>query len=182
VDTVLGLVVAGFVELTEAGERRTNHEHIPDGALLILLGLVPAIAVRRRFPGTALALTTAIQASLWAMGTAPGPNVLAQLITPYSTAAYAGRRTRVGYGIAAGAVLVALAVPGPWVPAHVRGNVFGYLVFGGLAWLLGAVMRRRREGVARLADRAQRLEREQDLLARQAAADRAGAARRGRTT
>jgi signal transduction histidine kinase len=170
VDTALGLVVTGFLELTEAGERRANHEHVPDVALLMLLGLVPAIAVRRRFPGTALALTTAIQAGLWATGTAPGPNVLAQLIAPYSTAAYAGRRTRIGYGIAAGAVLAALAVPGSWASAHVRGNVFGYLVLGGLAWLLGAVMRKRREGVARLADRAKRLEREQDLLARQAVA------------
>jgi signal transduction histidine kinase len=168
VDAALAVAVTGFVVLTEIGERR-HHEHIPTAGLALLACLAPALTIRRRFPGTALALVTAIQVGLWATATAPGANVPAELIAPYSTAGYGGRRVRIACGVVAGAALVAIAVPG-W-PAGARLNVLGYLVPDGLAWLLGAVVRARRERTARLADRAARLERERDLQARQAVAD-----------
>jgi signal transduction histidine kinase len=170
VDAALAMAVTGFVVLTELGERR-HHEHVPTSGVLLLAGLAPALTVRRRFPGTSLALVSAIQLGLWATGTAPGANVPAELIAPYSTAAYGGRRVRVACGVIAGAALVAVAVPGWPGGTGARLAVLGYLVTGGLAWLLGAVVRARRERAARIADRVERLEREQDLQARQAVAD-----------
>jgi signal transduction histidine kinase len=167
VDAALAVAVTAFVVLTEISERR-HQEHVPTSGILLLCCLAPALTIRRRFPGTALALVTAIQVGLWATGTAPGANVPVELIAPYSAAVYAGRRVRIACGVVAGAALAAIALPNK---ASTREDVLAFLVAGGAAWLVGAVVRGRRERIARLAERAARLEREQDLQARQAVAD-----------
>jgi hypothetical protein len=87
VDAALAVAVTAFVVVTEISERRHN-EHVPTSGVLLLLCLAPALAIRRRFPGTALAMVAAIQGGLWLTGTAPGANVPAELIAPYSAAAY----------------------------------------------------------------------------------------------
>jgi signal transduction histidine kinase len=168
-DGVLAVAVTAFVMLTEVGERR-HHEHVPTAGVLLLLGLAPALAMRRRFPGTGLLLVVAVQIGLSLTGTAPGANVPAELIAPYSVAAYAGRRVRTATAVVAAAVLVALALPSGY-GADVRSGALGLLVGGAGAWLAGALVRGRRAGVGRLAERAARLERERDLLTRQAVAD-----------
>jgi signal transduction histidine kinase len=167
-DLALAIAVTGFVASAAAGARR-NHEHIPTAGVLILLGLAPALALRRRLPGTALVLVAAVQVGLLATGTAPGANVPAELIAPYSVAAYAGRRVRLACAVAAAVALVVVALP--WWSPGVRQGLLGFVVGGAGAWLLGAVMRRRRAGVGRLVEHAQRLERERDLQARKAVAD-----------
>jgi signal transduction histidine kinase len=169
VDAALAVSVTGFVVLTELSERR-HQEHVPTSGLLILACLAPALAIRRRLPGTALALVTAVQLGVWATGTAPGAHVPAELIAPYSAAVYGSRRVRIACGVLAGAALVAIAIPG-WPAGEARGGTLGYLVAGGGAWLVGAVVRARRERMVRLAERADRLERERDRQAREAVAE-----------
>ena len=168
VDIGLAVVVTGFVVVSLVAERR-HGEHVPTSGVLVLLGLLPALALRRLLPGTALGLVVAVQAGLALTGTAPGANVPAELIVPYSVAAYAGRRVRLATGVAAGAALVAMALP--WAPAGLRLDLLGFLVAGAGAWLVGAVLRGRRDKVVRLAEYAERVERERDLQARRAVAD-----------
>jgi signal transduction histidine kinase len=168
-DVGLAIVVTGFVVASAIGERR-NHEHIPTTGLLVLLGLLPALALRRRSPGTAMVLVVAVQLGLFATRTAPGANVPAELLVPYSVAVYAQRRVRAACAVGAAAALVAVALPW-WAPTGTRLNVLAFVVGGGGAWLLGAVVRARRERMGQLAEYAQRLERERDLQARKAVAD-----------
>jgi signal transduction histidine kinase len=168
-DTVLAVAVTAFVVVTEVGERR-NHEHIPTAGVLLLLLLAPALAMRRRFPGTGLVLVLAMQIGLSATRTAPGANVPAELIAPYSVAAYASRRVRMAVGVVAAAALVVVALP--WLPiGDVRGGILGFIIGGAGAWLIGALVRARRDSADRLAERAARLERDRELLTRQAIAE-----------
>jgi signal transduction histidine kinase len=164
------VVVTAFVVFTEISERR-HQEHVPTSGVLVLLCLAPALAIRRRLPGTALALVAAVQLGLLATRTAPGANIPAELIAPYSAAVYGSRRVRLAAGVVAGATLVTVALPGLPLRTGSRLDVLGFLVAGGAAWLLGMVMRSRRERVARVADRADRLERERDRQAQQAVAE-----------
>jgi signal transduction histidine kinase len=168
VDIGLAVVVTAFVVLSLVGERR-HGEHVPTSGVLVLLGLLPALALRRLLPGTALVLVVGVQIGLALTRTAPGANVPAELIVPYSVAAYAGRRVRLASGVAAGAALVATALP--WAPAGTRLDLLGLLLGGAGAWLVGAVLRGRRDRVVRLAEHAERVERERDLQARRAVAD-----------
>jgi signal transduction histidine kinase len=168
VDIALALVVTAFVVVSLVSERR-HGEHVPTSGALVVVGLLPALALRRLLPGTALVLAVAVQAGLALTGTAPGANVPAELILPYSAAAYAGRRVRLACGVAAGTALVAVALP--WAPAAVRLELLGFLVVGAGAWLIGAVLRGRRDRMVRLAEYAERVERERDLQARRAVAD-----------
>src|SRR5215467_8842273 len=142
VDVGFAAVVTAFVLVTEAGERR-HQEHVPSTGLWILVGLFPALAIRRRFPGTALGIVVLVQIGLAITRTAPGANVPAELIVPYSTGAYAGRRVRLVWAVLAGATVVALAVPG-WASAGTRLGVLEAGVAAGLAWLVGSVVRGRR--------------------------------------
>jgi signal transduction histidine kinase len=168
VDIGLAVVVTALVVVSLISERR-HGEHVPTPGVVILLGLLPALALRRLLPGTALVIVVAVQVGLALTNTAPGANVPAELIVPYSVAAYAGGRVRLACGVAAGAALI--AVPLPWAPAGVRLDLLAFLVAGAVAWLVGAVLRGRRDRMVRLAEYAERVERERDLQARRAVAD-----------
>jgi signal transduction histidine kinase len=168
VDIGLAVVVTALVVVSLISERR-HGEHVPTSGVVILLGLLPALALRRLLPGTALVIVVAVQVGLALTNTAPGANVPAELIVPYSVAAYAGGRVRLACGVAAGAALI--AVPLPWAPAGVRLDLLAFLVAGAVAWLVGAVLRGRRDRMVRLAEYAERVERERDLQARRAVAD-----------
>src|SRR6266536_3381944 len=95
--------------------------------------------------------------------------LLAALVAPYSVALYGSRRVRLIAAACAGVALIVLALPvsSGWD----RGNSLALLVAGAGAWLVGDVMRNRRAGVADLAERTARLERERDLEAARAAAE-----------
>jgi signal transduction histidine kinase len=168
-DVALAVAVTGFVMLSAIGERQ-HHERVPAVGVALLAVLAPAIAMRRRFPALALAIVVGVQVGLSATRTAPGANVPAELIIPYSTAVYGSRRVRLAAAVAAGAVLVAIALP--WQPfPHLRGDMAGLLFGGAGAWLIGTLIRGRRAQSQQLAERADRLERERDLLAREAVAE-----------
>jgi signal transduction histidine kinase len=135
-----------------------------------MAGLAPALAVRRRFPGTGLAAVAAIQIGLFVTGTAASANVLAELIAPYSAAAYATRRVRRACAVGTAVAVVGIAFAW-WGSAEGRLSALGIMIAGGVAWTVGAVIRVRREGTVRLAGRAAMLEREREALTRQAVAD-----------
>jgi signal transduction histidine kinase len=169
VDAVFAVAVAAFVVSTAIGERR-HQENIPTVGLWLMAGMAPALAVRRRFPGTCLAVVAAIQIGLFATGTAASANVLAELIAPYSAAAYSGRRVRQVCGVGAAVAIVGIAFAW-WASAEGRLSALGVMIAGGVAWTVGAVIRVRRERTVRLAGRAAMLENERETLTRQAVAD-----------
>src|SRR6266487_673359 len=130
---------------------------------------IPTLLVRRRLPGTTLAAVAGLQVGMLALGMPPSANFAAELVAPYSVAAHGSRRVRLAAAAAAGVALVAIALlpSGRWS----RGDALALMIAGAGAWLLGSVLRDRRAGVAELAERTARLERERELEARRAAAE-----------
>src|SRR5262245_21943014 len=133
VDVGFAVVVTALVAASAIGERR-NHEHIPTAGVIVLLGLAPALAARRRPPGVAMVIVIGVQVGLLATKTAPGANVPVELIVPYSAAVYAGSRVRVACAIGAAVAVVAAALPW-WAPENIRLDVLGFVVGSAAAWL-----------------------------------------------
>src|SRR6266487_377085 len=160
----------GLLSVTSALSDRRRGANIPTLGLVLLVALVPALLVRRRLPGTTLAAVAGLQVGMLALGMPPSANFAAELVAPYSVAAHGSRRVRLAAAAAAGVALVAIALlpSGRWS----RGDALALMIAGAGAWLLGSVLRDRRAGVAELAERTARLERERELEARRAAADR----------
>jgi signal transduction histidine kinase len=159
----------GLLSVTSALSDRRRGANIPTLGLVLLVALVPALLVRRRLPGTTLAAVAGLQVGMLALGMPPSANFAAELVAPYSVAAYGSRRVRLAAAAAAGVALVAIALlpSGRWS----RGDALALMIAGAGAWLLGSVLRDRRAGVAELAERTARLERERELEARRAAAE-----------
>src|SRR6266511_1992830 len=159
----------GLLSVSSALGARGRGANVPTLGLVLLAALVPALFIRRRLPGTSLAAVAGLQIGVIALGIAPGANFAAELVAPYSVALYGSRRVRLIAAACAGVALIVLALPvsSGWD----RGNSLALLVAGAGAWLVGDVMRNRRAGVADLAERTARLERERDLEAARAAAE-----------
>jgi len=159
----------GLLSVSSALGDRGRGANVPTLGLVLLAALVPALFIRRRLPGTSLAAVAGLQIGVIALGIAPGANFAAELVAPYSVALYGSRRVRLIAAACAGFALIVLALPvsSGWD----RGNSLALLVAGAGAWLVGEVMRNRRAGVADLAERTARLERERDLEAARAAAE-----------
>ena len=159
----------GLLSVSSALGDRGRGANVPTLGLVLLAALVPALFIRRRLPGTSLAAVAGLQIGVIALGIAPGANFAAELVAPYSVALYGSRRVRLIAAACAGVALIVLALPvsSGWD----RGNSLALLVAGAGAWLVGDVMRNRRAGVADLAERTARLERERDLEAARAAAE-----------
>ncbi|RSM44385.1 two-component sensor histidine kinase [Amycolatopsis balhimycina DSM 5908] len=143
----------------------------PDRRFLagIVVVLLTALALRRRFPLTALAVTAALSLALGLLGTSFPPTTVAVLVAVYTVAAY---RDRYRVAAAAGTV-VALAA------ADLGGDIglavfVAHLVFATAlvtaAFALGVTVRTRRAYLASLHDRAVRAERERDQESQIAAA------------
>src|SRR6266536_1644604 len=160
----------GLLSVSSALGDRGRGANVPTLGLVLLAALVPALFIRRRLPGTSLAAVAGLQIGVIALGIAPGANFAAELVAPYSVALYGSRRVRLIAAACAGVALIVLALPvsSGWD----RGNSLALLVAGAGAWLVGDVMRNRRAGVADLAERTARLERERDLEAAQRILDR----------
>jgi signal transduction histidine kinase len=159
----------GLLSVMSALSDRRRGANVPALGLVLLVALVPALLVRRRLPGTSLAAVAGLQIGMLALGMPPGANFAAELVAPYSVAAHGSRRMRLATAAAAGVALVIIALPrfGRWS----RGDALALMIAGAGAWLVGSVLRERRAGVAELAERTARLERERELEARRAAAE-----------
>jgi signal transduction histidine kinase len=148
----------------------------------VLLGLVIALAFRRRYPMGAFVTGIVVGAAQVLAGIRPSIIDVAIVFLLYTLAAYRPRRLSVpGLAICLIGGAAAVAVWRPTQLSLVNWIITGAIIFAGpclIAWVLGDSMRYRRAYYAALEDRAARLERERDAQAQiAAAAERARIAR-----
>jgi len=140
---------------------------LPDAVAALALVHTASLAVRRRWPVVALAVSLAT-----AIGVAATDNPLvilglAPLVVAYTVAAELPRR----HGVVALA-LVEAALVASLLPQDVDAStIVGDAVALAAAWLFGDTARRRREVLALHRDRAEQLERTQAEVARRAVAE-----------
>ena len=143
---------------------------------LLLLVTLP-LAVRRRMPAvTLLAATGALVLGAFLVRHSNGVPVgffLAMLLAFYSVGAHDDdRRSLFVGGVAVAAIAAAdLARPGTFSTSGTRPGA--WLAFA-IAWLVGRDLRRRRQRVADLEDRAEKLEREREEKSQRAVAEERG--------
>src|SRR5437016_11997994 len=148
------------------------------GVLAVLSVLVTLpLAVRRRAPaGTLLTVSGALVVAALLVSHSRGVPVavfLALLLAFYSVGAHCDDRRSYFVGVVAVVAIAAadLARPGSFSASGSRPSA--WLVFA-IAWLVGRDLRRRRQRVAELEDRAERLEREREEQAQLAVAEERG--------
>ena len=135
------------------------------GTILVLIGTVP-IAFRRRAPVEVLALVSGAQ-FLAEILDIEGSNWIGVLISLYSLAAHTNGRRRV-VAVAVFAVsATALIVIGYFRHELPLGGLISTMVSLTGVVILGDNLQRRRQHIIDLGERAERAERERDLLARQ---------------
>ena len=145
-------------------------------AALLLLVTLP-LAVRRRAPAaTLLTAAGAIVVAAFLVSHSNGVPVevfLALLLAFYSVGAHCDDRRSYFVGVVAVAAIAAadLARPGSFSASGTRPSA--WLAFA-IAWLVGRDLRRRRQRVADLEDRAAQLEREREEQAQRAVAEERG--------
>jgi signal transduction histidine kinase len=165
------LLAAGLTVLSMLSARGDSSRgaHVPALTYPLILAFLPAIALRRRWPGSTFALMALAQAGLVLLRTQPSANVLTWLVAPYSAAAYASRRVQlvIAGGTAVVLVLLGLPIGHGWAQ---RGEAVQLIVIGAGAWIAGMVVRSRRAAAEEVRQRAHRLEREREEHARQVAA------------
>ena len=166
----LALVVLGLVGLVvdTKSTTRTTPVHAADAlAVVLIIGQAAPLVWRRRYAVEVLAASTAAIVTYQIIGYADTPATLATLIAAYSVGAHVTRRRALW---SAGALLVTLTTlnaVGVYINrpnASVWDAIGNWIIFG-TAFILGDNMRRRRQRIADLEDRAAALERERGLEA-----------------
>jgi signal transduction histidine kinase len=178
-DGAMAFALAGWTQLDLwAHAPATMHVVGGRGVLSVLLLLVTLpLAVRRGTPAVALlAATGALILGALLVTHSNGVPVgvfLAMLLAFYSVGAHCDdRRSPLVGAVAVAAIAAAdLARPGTFSASGTRPAA--WLAFA-IAWLVGRDLRRRRQRVADLEDRALRLEREREEQAQQAVAEERG--------
>jgi signal transduction histidine kinase len=177
---LVALLVAVAIPAHLSGESSVGDPNQPDASwwtvLLVLAGIVP-LSWRRTRPLVAGSFVVAAEVVALFIGVG-GVGFLGSVVAVYSIGAHTSglARTRVMSAIA---VTVTLLFVAGWIDGLSLLNEF--VTTGGLlitAFVLGDNLRRRREHITGLADRAERAERERELLAEQrVAAERTRIAR-----
>jgi signal transduction histidine kinase len=177
---LVAMLVAVAIPAHLSGESSVGDPNQPDASwwtvLLVLAGIVP-LAWRRTRPLVAGSFVVAAEVVALFIGVG-GVGFLGSVVAVYSIGAHTSglARTRVMSAIA---VTVTLLFVAGWIDGLSLLNEF--VTTGGLlitAFVLGDNLRRRREHITGLADRAERAERERELLAEQrVAAERTRIAR-----
>jgi signal transduction histidine kinase len=167
-DLLLGAGLTALSLLAARGDS-SRGAYVPTLTYPLMLAFLPAIALRRRWPGGTFTLMALAQAGLVILRTQPSAFVLAWLVAPYSAAVYAARRVQLFIAGCAAVALVLLGLPvgHDWAQ---RGNAIELIVAGAGAWIAGVVVRSRRAAAHEVRQRAHRLEREREEHARQVAA------------
>jgi len=144
--------------------------HRPE-MLPLLLALTLPLLLRRRYPIAVFTVVTLAAFVQWLTIPNVGPYDFAVLVALYSMAAYVPRRWSVP-ALAVGLLGGFLAWYSAWTQrgSELIGLVTPTVVVTAV-WLLGRTLRTRRRYLAELEERADRLERERDALARAAAAE-----------
>ena len=178
-DAALALAFAAWAQLDLWGRAPATMQVVGGrGVLSVLLLLVTLpLAVRRRRPAATL-LTSAGALVVAALLVSHSQGIpvevfLALLLAFYSVGAHCDDRRSVLVGGAAVAAIAAadLARPGTFSASGTRPGA--WLAFA-IAWLVGRDLRRRRQRVVDLEDRAAQLEREREEQARLAVAEERG--------
>ena len=175
-DLAVALAFAGWTQV-DVWKHAPATMHVVGGrgvlAVLALLVTLP-LAVRRRAPAATLLIAAgALVLSALLVSHSHGVPVevfLALLLAFYSVGAHCDDRRSVVVGAAAVAAIAAadVARPGSFSASGTRPAA--WLVFA-IAWLVGRDLRRRRQRVADLEDRAVQLEREREEQAQLAVAE-----------
>jgi signal transduction histidine kinase len=171
VDVALPVALLGlnFLNL----DQRNGDDRVPLAAdVLLLIAQTAPLIVRRRFPGTVLAVTvTALAVRLW-LHLHLNAAAVGLALAIYAVGAYGSQRTR-----AAAVVTTALSLLGGAVLAAIPSQLAYHQVVAfvpgvayGLALLTGVTLRARRHYVAALEQRAHWLEVQREQRARQAVA------------
>ena len=162
------LLAAGLTALSvlSAHGDAARGAHVPALTYPLMLGFLPAIALRRRWPGTTFTLMALAQAGLVVLRAQPSANVLAWLVAPYSAAAYCTRRVQLIIAASAAFALVLLGLPLGHAWAQ-RGEAIELIVIAAGAWIAGTVVRSRRAAADEMLQRARRLEYEREEHAQQ---------------
>ena len=152
------------------------HDPVPDGyrrpdllaVALHVVGILP-IALRRRAPVGALVVMTAALLASQGLAYEDHGAGIGVLVGAYSVAAHAQPRVSWRWAVGFGALLSAWIVVGIALEAANAAftDILATNIVYGTAWVLGDNMRRRRERVADLEERARRLEHERELETRE---------------
>ena len=137
------------------------------GIALVLAQTAP-LAWRRRAPVVVLSVITGALFLFSILGYFRSFAAFGFLIALYTVAAHRDRRTSIPAGIAAGSVILIILLLGP-EPVENDALIATCLIVGS-AWFIGDGYRIRNGEFVRLEDRATRLEREREELAREAVA------------
>src|SRR5437762_571234 len=178
-DGAVALALAGWTQLDLWKHApATMHTVGGRGVLSVLLLLVTLpLAVRRRTPAaTLLTAAGALVIGAFLVSHSNGVPIgvfLAMLLAFYSVGAHCNdRRSPIVGAVAVLAIAAAdLARPGTFSASGTRPSA--WLAFA-IAWLVGRDLRRRRQRVTDLEDRAERLEREREEKAQVAVAEERG--------
>lgn len=162
--TILLMLHASWDDVPPAGFRR------PDALLVVLVvAAVGPVALRRVRPVAALVVMTAALLVSQGLTYEDTGQALGVLVGAYSVAAHARPRVSWRWAVAYGAVLSGWIVIGIAADAANASptDILATNIIYGTAWILGDNMRRRRERVADLEERARRLDHERELEARE---------------
>jgi signal transduction histidine kinase len=166
-------IAAGVALLSLAGGLVTPGGHAAGTALLVAMGL--ALAARRRFPATVLAVTAALTALLAVLGDPVEGTFIPVLIASYTAAVHGGRRVARALLVLAPAVLLGAGIPqalgaGGWAAGHLP--VRPLLAAAGMCLAALAIRKQfadRARHAAVLAERTQLIAEQQEERARRAA-------------
>jgi len=139
----------------------------PAGAFVLLALAAAALMWRRHYPVAATTFILAVMVG-WAFAEYGDGQELALLVATYSVARYAASFR---HSLAMLIAVVLVSVIGTLIDPDQRVDLAPAIVFSGLSWYLGRLVRSRGDYLALLRDRAERLEAEQHARARQAVAE-----------
>ena len=161
-DAAIALSVALLGLISGLGVGRNGHQPVGPTAALTAMGLI--LFVRRRFPGTVVAVMAVLVATLAITHTSLEAAFIAVLVASYSAAVYGSNLLARVLLVSAIAALLGLGIAGGlgannWLGAHFP--VFRTILAAAGAWLVGFLVRRqlqaRADHIAMLAERAELL-------------------------
>ncbi|MCU1359882.1 MAG: putative two-component histidine kinase [Ilumatobacteraceae bacterium] len=165
-DVALAIVIAAFSVLSHLTIRDASHDGPSILGVLLILGATLPLAWRRQAPGRVLATVLLFQFAL-EINSSLGTGWINMLVAAYSVGAHrSGRTVWLIGGVSSALVLgfVSLGVVDDQVQWQA---VISTTVLFSASVVVGDNMRRRRERAAELVERAERAERERELVATQ---------------
>jgi signal transduction histidine kinase len=139
----------------------------PAGSFVLLALAAAALVWRRRHPIVVTVFILAVMMG-WALAGYGDGHDLALLVAIYSVGRYTANHR---HSLATLMAVVAVSIIGTVIDPGQRVDVFPAIIFTGLPWYLGRLVRNRNDYLDLLRDRAERVEAEQQARARQAVAE-----------